>query len=78
MIKSVRQETYLSYLDYETNERILWACIWPGMVILSVSQIYWTFEVQNCLLNRIPLAMELLYEKLKSQILKTVNLVRGL
>lgn len=78
MMRSVREEIYLSYLDYETNERNIWVLVWPGMVVLCVSQVYWSLEVQNCLIGRTSLAMELFYEKLKSQILKLVELVRGL
>lgn len=78
MVRSVREEIYLSYLDYEINERITWVLIWPGMVVLCVSQIYWSLEVQNCLVDHAPFAMESLYEKLKVEILKLVNLVRGL
>lgn len=78
MVLSVREEIYLSYLDYEINERIEWVLIWPGMVVLCVSQIYWTLEVQNCLVDHAPFAMESLYEKLKVEILKLVVLVRGL
>lgn len=77
MIRSVREEIYLSYLDYEINERITWVLIWPGMVVLCVSQIYWSLEVQNCLVEHALFAMESLYEKLKIQILKLVDLVRG-
>lgn len=78
MVRSVREEIYLSYLDYETNERNMWVLVWPGMVVLCVSQVYWSLEVQNCLIGRIPFAMELFYEKLKFQILKLVESVRGL
>lgn len=78
MVRSVRQEIYLSYLDYETNERTTWVRVWPGMVVLCVSQIYWSLEVQNCLVGRATLAMESLYEKLRSQVLQLVDLVRGL
>lgn len=78
MVRSMRQEIYLSYLDYETSDRVIWVRDWPGMVVLCVSQIYWSLEVQNCLVGRGIFAMESLYEKLKSQILKLVDLVRGL
>lgn len=78
MIRSIREETYLSYLDYEINERITWVLTWPGMVVLCISQIYWSLEVQNCLVDHALFAMESLYEKLKIQILKLVDLVRGL
>jgi len=78
MLNSIREEIYLSYLDYETSERVIWLFDWPGMVVLCVSQIYWSLEVENCLVDHAVFALELLHEKLKSQILKLVDLVRGL
>jgi len=78
MLDSIREEIYLSYLDYETSERVVWLLDWPGMVVLCVSQIYWSLEVENCLVDHAVFALELLHEKLKSQILKLVDLVRGL
>lgn len=67
----------MSYLDYEVNKRDLWVLIWPGMVVLCVSQIYWTMEVQNSLMTRMPSTMEVLHEKLMNQILEMVELVKG-
>lgn len=78
MVISVREEIYLSYLEYEKKERVEWALLWPGMVVLCVAQIYWSLDVQSCLVGRTTYAMESLYEKLRDQILKLVNLVRGL
>ena len=77
MKKSVRHEVYLSYLDYETNERVVWVRTWPGMVILCVSQIYWSIEVQNALMTHMKTTLSVLYEKLKRQIFDVVNLVKG-
>ncbi|XP_043503405.1 dynein axonemal heavy chain 12-like [Polistes fuscatus] len=77
MIKSIRHEMLLSYLDYDTNERVVWVQIWPGMIVLCVAQIYWSMEVQSSLLTLIPSTMEALYEKLQLQILDMVNLVKG-
>ena len=74
---SVRHEILMSYLDYEVNKRVIWVCIWPGMVVLCVSQIYWSMEVQNSLMTHIPSTMETLHTKLRSQILEMVELVRG-
>lgn len=77
MVKSMRHEILMSYLDYEVNQRVTWVRIWPGMVVLCVSQIYWSMEVQNSLMTGIPSTMKTLYEKLMSQILDMVALVRG-
>ncbi|XP_019696725.1 dynein heavy chain 7, axonemal [Harpegnathos saltator] len=77
MVASMKEEIYLSYLEYEKKERVEWVLLWPGMVILCVAQIYWSLDVQSCLVGRTTYAMEALYEKLRSQIQKLVNLVRG-
>ncbi|XP_076648749.1 dynein heavy chain at 62B [Halictus rubicundus] len=77
MVKSVRHEILMSYRDYEVNPRPIWVRIWPGMVVLCVSQIYWSIEVQNTLMTHMRSAMETLYGKLMKQILEMVNLVRG-
>nr|XP_033342927.1 dynein heavy chain 12, axonemal isoform X1 [Megalopta genalis]XP_033342928.1 dynein heavy chain 12, axonemal isoform X2 [Megalopta genalis] len=77
MMKSVRHEILMSYRDYEVNLRPVWVRIWPGMVVLCVSQIYWSIEVQNSLMTHMLSTMETLYDKLMKQILEMVNLVRG-
>ncbi|XP_024937311.1 dynein heavy chain 7, axonemal isoform X2 [Cephus cinctus] len=77
MVKSIRHEILMSYFDYEVNERVMWVRIWPGMVVLCVSQIYWSIEVQNCLMTHIISTMTTLYDQLKAQILEMVNLVKG-
>lgn len=77
MVKSVRHQVLMSYRDYEINERDSWVLIWPGMVVLCVSQIYWSLDVQNSLITHMISVMESLYEKLKKQIFEMVNLVKG-
>ncbi|XP_014471742.1 PREDICTED: dynein heavy chain 12, axonemal [Dinoponera quadriceps] len=77
MLISVREEIYLSYLEYELKERVEWVVLWPGMVVLCVAQIYWSLDVHSCLVGRATHAMESLYEKLRGQILKLVNLGNG-
>lgn len=67
----------MSYLDYEVNHRVVWVLIWPGMVVLCVTQVYWSMEVQNSLMTRIPSTMDTLYAKLRDQIIDMVELVRG-
>ncbi|XP_015126095.2 dynein heavy chain 12, axonemal [Diachasma alloeum] len=74
MVKSIRHEIMMSYFDYETNERVQWVLIWPGQVIICVSQIYWSMEVQNCLMTHTMSNLEGLYKKLRAQIFDMVNL----
>nr|XP_034175500.1 dynein heavy chain 12, axonemal isoform X3 [Osmia lignaria] len=77
MVKSIRHEILMSYLDYEVNKRNVWVLIWPGMVVLCVAQIYWSMQVQNSLMTRIASTMETLHSKLRNQILDMVELVKG-
>ena len=77
MLISVREEVLMSYRDYEINERVDWVRTWPGMVVLCVSQIYWSMQVQAALMAHIISAMTTLYQKLKKQIFDVVNLVKG-
>lgn len=77
MLKSVRHEMFMSYLDYDTNERVVWVQIWPGMVVLCVGQIYWSMEVQSSLLTHMLSSLEELWKKLQLQIFDMVNLVKG-
>lgn len=77
MVTSVRHEHLMSYRDYEVNERVNWVLLWPGMVVLCVSQIYWSMDVTNALASQMASSMLALKKKLHSQILDMVNLVKG-
>lgn len=68
----------MSYYDYDPEKRVDWVTIWPGMVVLCVSQIYWSMEVHNCLLTHMVSTLETLFKKLQSQIQDMVNLVKGI
>ncbi|OXU22263.1 hypothetical protein TSAR_003308 [Trichomalopsis sarcophagae] len=76
MVASIRHEILMSYRDYEVNERVDWVRTWPGMVVLCVSQIYWSIQVQSALMTHMESAMETLYRKLRRQIIDVVNLVK--
>ena len=49
MKDSISNQTQLSHAAYPTKERIKWVLDWPGMVVLSIDQIYWTREVEEAL-----------------------------
>ena len=51
MLKSVHQVIEKSYVAYPNEYRSEWVANWPGQVVLCVSQIYWTTEVQQALVN---------------------------
>lgn len=47
--KSLRTITQQSVADYSKRVREEWVLEWPGQVVLSVSQIYWTQAVAQAL-----------------------------
>ena len=49
MLKSVREVIEKAYVAYPNEDRSVWVKNWPGQVVLCVSQIYWTSEVQEAL-----------------------------
>jgi dynein heavy chain, axonemal len=49
MLKSVHHVIEQAYVAYPNEYRGEWVTNWPGQVVLCVSQIYWTSEVQEAL-----------------------------
>lgn len=49
MLIAVRHESGLCYLDYLERSRLDWVCLWPQMIILCISQVFWAIEVHSCL-----------------------------
>ncbi len=49
MRSSVRQQIIDSMAAYATQARPSWVRQWPAMVVLAVSQIYWSQEVENAI-----------------------------
>ncbi|XP_011505656.1 PREDICTED: dynein heavy chain 7, axonemal-like [Ceratosolen solmsi marchali] len=77
MVNSIRHEILMSYRDYEVNNRVEWVKIWPGMVVLCVSQIYWSIQVENALITNLESTMLTLHQMLTKQIIDMVTLVKG-
>ncbi|KAI8782171.1 dynein heavy chain 12, axonemal, partial [Biomphalaria glabrata] len=76
MLVSVRDVIEESIDDYQNTARKSWVQEWPGQVVICVSSIYWTQEVQESLV----LGTEGLinYHKvLQDQLKDIVDLVRG-
>jgi dynein heavy chain len=59
---------------YETRDRKQWLLEWPGQIVICASQVYWTKEVEESILNN---ALKEFLLKSNEQIKDTVNLVRG-
>jgi dynein heavy chain len=77
MVESVRNVVCLGYEAYAHTERYNWVLDWPGQVVLGVSQIYWTREVECAILSSKKESLQL-YEELNTKRLSdVVALVRG-
>ena len=49
MINSVRSVISESFTGYTTTPRDRWVIDWPGQVVICVSSIYWTAEVEEAM-----------------------------
>ncbi|CAF3483983.1 unnamed protein product [Rotaria sp. Silwood1] len=76
MLKSVRHVIEQAYVAYPNEYRSEWVTNWPGQVVLCVSQIYWTSEVQEALATGVKGLSEY-FSKLETQLGDIVELVRG-
>ncbi|XP_074648811.1 dynein axonemal heavy chain 3-like [Tubulanus polymorphus] len=75
MINSIRKVISESLQAYLNTPRERWVLEWPGQVILCVSTIYWSLEVQEAMKE--PDGMKKYLEKSNKQIDHIVELVRG-
>lgn len=51
MQAAVKHEVTNSYADFVTTPRKDWILNWPQMVVLTISQIFWTSDLHSCLTN---------------------------
>ena len=73
MIKSLRDLTKQAIADYPNAERTEWSKEFPGQIVLAVSQIYWTKEVEQALQDN---DNENYIQSLYQQIEEIVQMVR--
>lgn len=45
MLDSVKEQMKFAWDDYFMQERIQWVVSWPGQVVLGISCMAWTYEV---------------------------------
>ena len=74
MVKTVHKETASSIEDLARRPRQTWMLEWPGQVVLCVSQLSWTQNVEDALHNFSLGAYEAVLSK---QLVELVELVRG-
>lgn len=76
MLKAIKFETESSYYDYSNTDRADWILSWEGMVVLSISQIYWAIDVHNCLNTRKLTELKVFHLGLTKQLNDTVAIIR--
>ncbi|TPX54258.1 hypothetical protein SeMB42_g00367 [Synchytrium endobioticum] len=76
MRKSVKKVIMDGLSCYHLKQRTDWVLDWPGQVVLSVSQTYWTKEVSEALKDGTA-GLKVLYTRLLNQLQGLVGLVRG-
>jgi dynein heavy chain len=74
MLLSIRMIIKEALNAYESRDRKLWVLEWPGQIIICTSQVYWTKEVEESILNN---TLQECLLRSNEQIKDTVNLVRG-
>ncbi|TPX68902.1 hypothetical protein SpCBS45565_g02819 [Spizellomyces sp. 'palustris'] len=77
MLASMRTVTAAAYEDYKETPREEWVLKWPGQVVLGVSQIFWTREVEFAILEGRQNGLAKYVDQSTERLSKVVELVRG-
>ncbi|KAL6620932.1 hypothetical protein LY90DRAFT_662178 [Neocallimastix californiae] len=77
MQASVHEQIQKSIKSYEEIPREKWVLEWPGQVVLCVSQIFWTREITETIMNKETNGLEHYRDKCTKQLETIVELVRG-
>ncbi|XP_078059400.1 dynein axonemal heavy chain 12 [Mustelus asterias] len=76
MLRSIHDVIERSQQDYPENKRSDWVISWPGQVVICVSQMYWTTEVETAIRSGTQ-GLKKYSNKLQKQLHDIVELVRG-
>jgi dynein heavy chain len=76
MIQSLKSLAKAALETYPNTVRTEWSKMWPGQIVLAVSQIYWTEEVEVALKDFENNGLENYYNQLQSQIEDIVLMVK--
>ncbi|OAF71836.1 Dynein heavy chain 12, axonemal [Intoshia linei] len=78
MLLSIHDVINQARIAYTENERCDWVRVWPGQIVLCVSQIYWSADIEAILIDGGDKKGIINYGKqLDEQLNDIVNLVRG-
>lgn len=75
MLLAIRNETEKSCENYLQLKRTDWMVRWPGMVVLCVSQIYWSAEIER--IFTLKQSIKDYFDMLQEQLKETVTLIRS-
>lgn len=76
MIKSLSDLATQALAAYPTTPRTDWSKMWPGQVVLAISQIFWTTEVEEAIADYEQNGLEEYVKQLQGQIEDIVLMVR--
>lgn len=77
MIESIHEVCTQGVETYSQKPRHEWVLEWPGQVVLVVTAIFWTMDVENAIQSGRCGALKEVSEDCTSQLADIVNLVRG-
>lgn len=73
MLEAVKREFTQSYSDYASTDRTNWMIKWPQMIILCISQVFWTSEAHSNLMND---SLEKYFSTLQQNIRSEIDALR--
>lgn len=73
-LRSVMSRGFECFLDYSREE---WVLMWPGQVVLAITQIFWTKELELILQNKEKAGLNTFAEVNTQRLSKIVGLIRG-
>ena len=77
MLLSVKTKTVESWQNYQKTKRVEWVTKWPGMIVLCVSQIFWSIDIQSRLQRKRTDEVKDYFSTLQQQLNETVALIRS-
>ena len=77
MLASMRHQVTQGYEAYKQTPREQWVLKWPGQVVLGVSQIFWTAEVEAVIENGRENGLKVFEDINTQRLSQIVDLVRG-
>ncbi|KAJ3217583.1 Dynein heavy chain 7, axonemal [Dinochytrium kinnereticum] len=77
MLTSMRDVTQSAFNAYKDSPREKWVLDWPGQVVIGVSSVYWTKDVEFVIMEGRQNGLKKYFELSVERLSKIVELVRG-